>query len=243
MKHVAEHPCLLKDFDISGGCVTTGTANQENAGAAGKTAREGLYRRAGKRAFDLFLAVLILPLIGPLIAILWLIARRGGGPGFFGHERVGRGGRRFKCWKIRTMVAGAEDKLQAYLRENPEAAREWEASRKLAQDPRVTRFGDFLRRSSLDELPQIWNVLNGDMSFVGPRPVTWDEVGKYGRRAGAYLAQTPGITGFWQVSGRNSVSYEERVSMDTSYLRDMSFMLDLRILFRTWLAVIRRTGC
>ncbi|OED47362.1 sugar transferase [Leisingera sp. S232] len=235
MKNVTEYQGQLKNFEISGG--------RKGIETAERMVWEGLYRRVGKRVFDLFLAAALLPLIAPLIAILWLITRCGGGTGFFGHARVGRGGCSFKCWKIRTMVPDAEEKLQSYLGGNPDAAREWEASRKLAHDPRITRFGDFLRKSSLDELPQIWNVLCGDMSFVGPRPVTGEELGKYGGRSGSYLAQKPGITGIWQVSGRNSVSYEDRVSMDHRYLRNMSFPLDLMILFKTWLVVIRRTGC
>lgn len=237
MKNVVEYQVPLRNFDASGTCGGTDTA------VARLVKTGGIYRRVGKRVFDLLLAMALLPLIAPLIAILWLAARRDGGPGFFGHTRIGRGGTSFKCWKIRTMVMGAEEKLQAYLRDHPEAAKEWEASRKLAKDPRVTRFGDFLRKSSLDELPQIWNVLAGEMSFVGPRPVVADEIRKYGSQSGSYLAQTPGITGFWQVSGRNSVTYGERVSMDDDYLRNMSFLLDLRILFKTWLVVIKRTGC
>lgn len=259
MKNVVGYQGLLKDLDLSGGSDGAEAATCRDLGAVrprgrergleigldlgGEKGREGFYRKAGKRIFDLLLAVALLPLLGPLIAILWVLVRRDGGDGFFGHARIGRDGRRFKCWKIRTMVPGAEEKLQAYLRAHPAAAREWEANRKLANDPRITPIGHFLRRSSLDELPQLWNVFMGEMSFVGARPVTGDELGKYGPYAGSYLAQSPGVTGVWQVSGRNEVSYEARVAMDHAYLRDMSFGLDLKMLFKTWLVVIRRTGC
>lgn len=203
----------------------------------------GFYSRAGKRVFDIALALLLLPVVAPLIAGLWVATRRDGGSGFFGHQRIGQNGRGFKCWKIRTMVMGAEEKLQAYLQAHPAAAQEWEDTRKLADDPRITAFGDFLRKTSLDELPQIWNVLAGEMSFVGPRPVVKDEIQKYGSGACFYLAQKPGITGLWQVSGRNSVSYEDRVAMDCRYMRRISFFYDLRILLMTGRTVLKRTGC
>jgi lipopolysaccharide/colanic/teichoic acid biosynthesis glycosyltransferase len=160
----------------------------------------------------------------------------------FGHARVGRGGRMFRCWKIRTMVPDAESRLAAYLNLNPAAAAEWDAERKLNDDPRITRIGDIMRRTSLDELPQIWNVLIGEMSFVGPRPVTADELGKYGISRSAYCAMRPGITGLWQVSGRNEVSYAERVALDVDYLRRMSLALDLSIIARTAGVIVRPTG-
>lgn len=243
MKNVVDYQGVLKGPRLQEMRDTVERAAHVPINSISNLGREGLYRRVGKRAFDVLLALALLPFLGPLICLLWGIARLDGGSGFFGHERVGRDGRRFKCWKIRTMVPGAEEKLRAYLEANPEAALEWEAKRKLANDPRITPIGNFLRVSSLDELPQILNVLAGDMSFVGPRPVTRDELRKYGRYVGCYLAQTPGITGGWQVSGRNDVSYDERVAMDRGYLNDVSFLLDLQILLKTWQVVIRRTGC
>ncbi len=140
------------------------------------------------------------------------------------------------------MVVDAEDKLQAYLDANPEAADEWERDHKLTNDPRVNRLGDVLRKTSLDELPQIWNVLKGEMSFVGPRPVVAIELVKYGSSASAYLAQKPGITGLWQVSGRNDISYRERVEMDVVYLARQSFLSDIKIISMTASAVFLRTG-
>ena len=166
----------------------------------------GFYSDAGKRMFDVILALLLLPVFAPVILILWSLVRRDGGPGFFGHTRVGQHGKPFKCWKIRSMVVDAENRLLTYLEANPIAAAEWECDHKLTDDPRINRLGRILRKTSLDELPQIWNVLRGEMSFVGPRPVVALELVKYGSSASAYLAQKPGITGVWQVSGRNDTS-------------------------------------
>ncbi len=140
------------------------------------------------------------------------------------------------------MIADAETHLQAYLKANPDAAAEWERDHKLTSDPRINRLGHILRRTSLDELPQIWNVLKGDMSFVGPRPVVAVELVKYGGSASAYLAQKPGITGLWQVSGRNDVSYSHRVALDVDYLTRRSLAEDVRILSLTAAAVLLRTG-
>lgn len=203
---------------------------------------DDLYRRYGKRMLDLCLAVLMLPTLIPIIVLLWLMVRLDGGPGFFGHRRVGKSGIAFKCWKIRTMVPDAEAQLQAHLAKNPAAADEWARDHKLTDDPRINKLGQFLRKSSLDELPQIWNVLKGEMSFVGPRPIVMDELPKYGTYAPCYLAQKPGITGLWQVSGRNDISYDERVDLDVSYLTACGPLTDLRIILKTGLAVLRRTG-
>jgi len=203
---------------------------------------KGFYAKVGKRFFDLALAVLLLPLIAPVIAALWLLVRRDGGPGFFGHSRIGRNGQVFKCWKVRTMVMGAEERLQAYLAANPAAAAEWARDHKLTNDPRITQFGNFLRKTSLDELPQIWNVLKGEMSFVGPRPIVHAELSKYGADLGAYLSQKPGITGLWQVSGRNDVSYVERVAMDVDYSLRGSLMFDMELILRTGVSVLGKTG-
>ncbi len=203
---------------------------------------KGFYAKVGKRIFDLALAVILLPLLAPVIAALWFLVRRDGGPGFFGHSRIGRNGQVFKCWKVRTMVMGAEERLQAYLAANSAAAAEWARDHKLANDPRITRFGNFLRKTSLDELPQIWNVLKGEMSFVGPRPIVHAELSKYGADLGAYLSQKPGITGLWQVSGRNNVSYVERVAMDVDYSLRGSLMFDMELILRTGVSVLGKTG-
>jgi lipopolysaccharide/colanic/teichoic acid biosynthesis glycosyltransferase len=198
--------------------------------------------RVGKRLLDITFALSLLPIILPIIALLWAVIRLDGGSGFFGHVRVGRGKRPFRCWKLRTMVVDAEERLGAYLASNAAAAAEWERDRKLTDDPRVTRLGRLLRETSLDELPQILNVLRGEMSFVGPRPITAPELARYRRHEWAYLSVKPGITGLWQVSGRNDVDYDTRIRMDVTYARTRSLLGDLKIIARTGGAVLNRTG-
>jgi lipopolysaccharide/colanic/teichoic acid biosynthesis glycosyltransferase len=218
-------------------------SNAEGLAVARPTAPASRYRSFGKRVFDVLFAVALLPIVGLAVLMLcaFVYAHDRSFP-LFGHARVGRDGRMFRCWKIRTMVPDAETRLAAYLDLNAEAAAEWDAERKLTNDPRITRIGDIMRRTSLDELPQLLNVLTGDMSFVGPRPVTADELDKYGVARGAYCAMRPGITGLWQVSGRNEVSYAERVALDVEYLRRISFPTDLSIIARTAGVIIRPTG-
>ena len=201
-----------------------------------------LYRRFGKRVFDLGLAIAIAPLVLPVVGVLILLVRRDGAAGLFGHTRVGQNGKTFRCFKIRSMVPDAEAKLEAYLDAHPEARIEWERDVKLTNDPRITKLGAFLRKSSLDELPQLLNVFSGAMSFVGPRPVPAKELERYGTAKSVYCSVRPGITGLWQVSGRNDVSYAERVDMDRDYAADHSFAMDLSILMRTAGAVLNTTG-
>ncbi|MEP0962814.1 MAG: sugar transferase [Roseobacter sp.] len=201
-----------------------------------------LYRRAGKRLFDLTLALVLIPFLAPIIALLWIVTKLDGGIGFFGHKRIGRNGKVFRCWKVRTMVVDAEQKLRRHLAENPEAAAEWEKDHKLNDDPRITRFGNFLRKTSLDELPQLWNVIRGDMSFVGPRPIVRVELHKYGSDRPVYLSMKPGITGLWQVSGRNDVSYSQRVQFDVDYSKAQSLFTDIRLIAMTGASVVGATG-
>ncbi|MEM9348793.1 MAG: sugar transferase [Pseudomonadota bacterium] len=201
-----------------------------------------VYAKSTKRGFDLVVSIMLLPILIPIICLLYVPVRMSGGPGFFGHKRVGRDGRIFLCWKLRTMVPDAEERLRAVLASDPEARKSWEADRKLRNDPRITKFGEFLRKTSLDELPQIFNVLKGEMSLIGPRPVTPDELDKYGASRVIYLAMRPGVTGLWQVSGRNDVSYSERVMLDRQYFATMSLRVDMTVLVRTTGAVLRRTG-
>lgn len=206
------------------------------------TGTAGFAGMSAKRVFDILFALLLLPVIAPVIAVIWVLVRREGGPGFFGHVRIGSNGRAFKCWKIRTMLPDAQARLQAHLAQNPEAAAEWARDHKLTDDPRITRLGRLLRRTSLDELPQIWNVLRGDMSFVGPRPIVRAELHKYAVHRGGYLRMRPGITGLWQVSGRNDISYDERVAMDMAYAKSQTLLLDLKIIALTAGAVLHLTG-
>ena len=195
-----------------------------------------------KRSFDVAIAALLAPLALIVILPLCLLVMADGGRPLYRHMRVGRGGRLFACHKIRTMRPGAETALQVLLEKDFSSRAQWTDGFKLKDDPRVTRLGRFLRKSSLDELPQIWNVLKGEMSLVGPRPIIVEELDKYGDDVDAYLACVPGISGLWQVSGRNETSYEERVTLDTHYAREWSFLLDLAILARTIPAVLRGRG-
>jgi exopolysaccharide production protein ExoY len=164
------------------------------------------------------------------------------GPVIFAHRRIGRNGKPFHCYKFRSMRVDAEARLAELLAADPAAREEWARDHKLRRDPRVTALGDFLRRSSLDELPQFFNVIRGDMSLVGPRPIVEEERAKYGRRFQAYCAVKPGITGLWQVSGRNDVSYRARVAMDTCYANKKNLALDLYILVMTVPCVLRSRG-
>ena len=188
------------------------------------------------------LALVLTPLLAFPILVLAVLVKRDGGPAFYGHRRVGKGGREFSCLKLRTMRPNAEAYLEEYLVENEAARIEWEANFKLKNDPRITRFGKFLRKTSLDELPQILNVLRGEMSFVGPRPVPQHELKKYGSARHAYLAGRPGITGAWQVSGRNDLDYESRIALDVEYRRSESYITDTIIILKTPIKVLKQTG-
>ncbi|MCZ0964368.1 sugar transferase [Paracoccus benzoatiresistens] len=219
----------------------SGTTVEFKHGSANGTI-DRLYVRYGKRLCDVVLTCIFLPAFLMLIVPIAVLVMLDGGKPFFGHKRVGRNGKPFKCWKLRSMVPNAEARLVRHLAENPAARAEWEANYKLENDPRITRFGRFLRRSSLDELPQIWNIVRGEMSWVGPRPVITDELNMYGKAATDYKAIRPGLTGLWQISGRNDLSYDERVHLDMRYRRECSLAMDIKIVVRTILAVLGRTG-
>jgi Undecaprenyl-phosphate galactose phosphotransferase WbaP len=196
-----------------------------------------------KRGFDLTIALIVLCLSLPaILAIMGFAKLSDRGSVFFGHTRIGRHGRSFKAWKFRTMRSNSDAVLEAYLRQSPQAQAEWDRDHKLRNDPRVTRFGRFLRRTSLDELPQLWNVIKGDMSFVGPRPIVREEIARYGEAFRLYANVKPGITGLWQVSGRNDIGYEDRVQLDLFYVRHWSPWLDLYILGKTFIALASRDG-
>lgn len=198
--------------------------------------------KAVKRCFDIAGATFLLALLLPLLGVVALLVSMDGGPVFFRHKRVGRGGKTFGCLKFRTMIQDAEDTLKDYLALHPEAAEEWEKTRKLSFDPRITTIGKALRSSSIDELPQLINVIKGDMSLIGPRPITAEELDLYGSKAEYYKAVRPGITGLWQVNGRNDLSYEQRMAMDVEYVKNWSLLLDARILLRTPRVVLSREG-
>ncbi len=200
------------------------------------------YSTLGKRLLDIAIAIFLLPILLPMIGLLWSLIRLQGGSGFYCHKRVGRNGAEFSCWKIRTMVPNAERLLTELLDADPLAADEWRRTQKLSRDPRITKLGQFLRRTSLDELPQIWNVLRGDMSFVGPRPVTKPELDRYGPDAKVYLKLRPGITGLWQVMGRSDGCYTERLRLDMAYARAITPLRDLTLILRTATVIFRPTG-
>jgi len=200
-------------------------------------------RPMAKRTLDIAGAALLLALLGLPMLVIALLVRMEGGPAFYAHPRVGRGGRVFGCLKFRSMVTDSEARLAALLASDEAARAEWAEHRKLRRDPRVTRIGRFLRASSLDELPQLINVLKGEMSLVGPRPVQAAELAQYyGAAAEHYMLVRPGITGPWQVSGRSETSYDRRVALDVAYATQPSLIEDIRILLRTPLAVLARRG-
>ena len=194
-------------------------------------------------AANQFAAAVLLLLFAPLMAAAaWLIWKRDGAPILFGHYRVGQDGRMFRCLKFRTMVRDSEAVLARLLREDAAARAEWERDQKLDNDPRVTPVGRFLRKTSLDELPQLFNVLRGEMNLVGPRPITFGELQRYQGTRWHYLCVRPGMTGLWQVSGRNNTSYNERVALDRQYVEGRSAWLDFGILLRTVKVVLNSEG-
>jgi len=215
-------------------------------GVVGLEVRRELLRRRSrltKRAMDFVLALaggfFILPWVGIIALSIRLNSR---GPVFYGHDRIGEGGRTFRAWKFRTMVQDADEVLQECLEGDPDLWEEWAANHKLKNDPRVTRVGRLLRQTSLDELPQIWNVIRGEMTLVGPRPIVRHEAGKYGEEFDLYRKVRPGITGLWQVSGRSETTYDERVAMDVHYVRNWSVWLDVYLLAKTVGVVLRKQG-
>jgi len=199
--------------------------------------------QALKRMFDIIISSLLLIMLSPLLVIVSLAVMTDGGSVFFAHERVGRGGQLFKCLKFRTMVPNASEVLERLLAQNREARQEWLATHKLRDDPRTTKVGDILRAASIDELPQLLNVLRGEMSLVGPRPVVHQELSVHYKSDNLYyLLVRPGVTGLWQISGRNDVGYEQRVHLDAWYVRNWSLWSDIIILARTVPAVIVGRG-
>ncbi|EAR51185.1 bacterial sugar transferase [Oceanicola granulosus HTCC2516] len=193
--------------------------------------------------FDILFVLLIAPFVLPLIAVLALLVRLDGGPAFYSQVRVGRGGRKFRMLKLRTMVRDADSRLAQHLAQNPQAAAEWAQKQKLVDDPRITPLGRVLRRTSLDELPQILNVLRGNMSVVGPRPFTAEQEAEYRQCGGAlYFAMRPGLTGPWQVSDRHGSRFVDRKLFDDHYVRTLSLGNDLRYVLLTVVAMIACTG-
>ncbi|WP_426035822.1 sugar transferase [Cypionkella sp. TWP1-2-1b2] len=203
------------------------------------TAR-GPYRGFFKRAFDITAIVLAAPAVLPIVAIAAVLVARDGGSPFYTQMRVGKGGKRFRMWKLRSMVRDADERMEEFLASNPDMRMEWDSTQKLKADPRITRMGKFLRKSSLDELPQLWNVLVGDMSLVGPRPMMISQQSLYPGQA--YYALRPGITGYWQTTGRNRTTFEARAQYDDDYEADLSLLTDVKVLAATVGVVVHGTG-
>ena len=198
--------------------------------------------RLVKRVFDQLVALLLLLVLAPLLLLLVVLVRLDGGPAFYAHGRVGAHGRPFRCLKFRTMVVEGDRVLRELLDADPDASREWAETRKLRRDPRITRIGRLLRKTSIDEMPQLINVLRGEMSLVGPRPIVEAEIIRYGGDIDYYLETRPGMTGLWQISGRNEISYARRVQLDVWYVRNWTLWHDIMILFKTAPAVLRKEG-
>lgn len=198
---------------------------------------------AVKRAFDLTAAIALVLMLAPLILIIaMLIKASDGGPALYRQCRIGKRGKTFQCWKFRTMSCNADKELQRLLSSDPVAAKEWAECQKLARDPRITPVGAFLRRSSLDELPQLFNIIAGEMAFVGPRPIVAAERERYGEAFAHCFSVQPGLTGLWQVSGRSDCSYATRISLDSQYASEWHLLLDAKILVRTVPAVLMQRG-
>ena len=216
-------------------------SHRARQGVQTRHAKGGLHEGL-KRTVDILGTALIALVLSPVLITVCLTLWVQGGPVIYRHRRVGRGGVMFECLKFRTMVPNADQVLRELLEVHPELKREWLRDHKLRDDPRVTVVGRFLRRTSLDELPQLWNVVRGEMSLVGPRPIVREELLRYGRNVRDYLAAKPGVTGLWQVMGRNDTDYRRRVVLDTYYVRNHNLLLDIYILFKTTGVVLGGTG-
>lgn len=216
-------------------------ARLAQSGTVTPSISSGLYRNFFKRVIDVTLVVLSAPVVVVVVSVLALIVTvLTGGKPFYSQLRVGRHGKSFRMWKLRTMVPNADAYLKNYLQQNPDAQLEWDKTQKLKQDPRITAIGRLLRKTSFDELPQLFNVLNGTMSLVGPRPMMLEQKTSYQGRA--YYDLRPGITGLWQVCDRNDCYFEDRASFDDTYNDELSLKTDTRILFKTVGVVLRATG-
>lgn len=198
-----------------------------------------------KRIVDIIGALIGIVFLLPvtmLIYIIRIVLKENDGPLFYFQKRIGKNGKYFKLYKYRSMCKDAEDKLAKYLAENEEARKEFRENQKLQNDPRITRLGNILRKTSLDELPQVINILKGEMSFVGPRPIVDVEIEKYGDLRDKFLSVKPGLTGYWQANGRSNTTYEERIEMELYYVDNKSLWLDIKILFKTFISVLKKEG-
>ena len=198
-----------------------------------------------KRTIDIIGSLIGIILLIPITAIIYIarkILKEDDGPLFYEHLRYGKNGKMFRIYKFRTMCVNADKKLEEYLKENEEARKEFEEYQKLKDDPRITKLGNFLRKTSLDELPQMLNILKGELSFIGPRPVVEKEIERYGEKKDKFLSVTPGLTGYWQANGRSNTTYEERMKMELYYVDNCSLWLDIKIFFKTFIVVFKKEG-
>ena len=206
---------------------------------ANKTSKKEIYLHI-KRIADVILSSIGLVILSPLFLILGILVKLDSkGPVFFAHTRIGKDGKKFKMYKFRTMYENAEEMIKEFT---PEQMKEWKENYKLTNDPRITKIGKFLRKTSLDELPQIINIIKGDLSIIGPRPVIEPELEKYGVNKEKFLSVTPGLTGYWQANGRSSTTYEERMEMELYYIDNQSLKLDIKIFFKTIISVLKKEG-
>jgi len=228
------------------GMTSLGISAKEIGGIVGLEVTKQLLRpsaRFAKRALDLAITLLLAPFVALTVAIVALLIKlEGRGPIFYGNDRIGHGGKKFKAWKIRSMVVNGDEVLSRHLANNPEDALEWRKTQKLKRDPRITRVGAFIRKTSIDEFPQFWNVLIAQMSIVGPRPMLENQIEMYGPSFNMYKQVRPGITGLWQVSGRNDLSFSDRVKLDKYVIQNWSVWLDIYILARTAGVVLTAKG-
>lgn len=220
------------------------TINNINIMKKEKTNKKVLYKLT-KRIIDIIGSIIGILILIPTTLIIYLarkVLKEDKGPLFYEQLRYGKNGKVFRLYKFRSMCIGADKKLKEYLENNDEAREEFEKTHKLQNDPRITKIGNFLRKSSLDELPQMINILKGDMSFVGPRPVVEKEVEEYGTNKDKFLSVRPGLTGYWQVNGRSNTTYEERMKMELYYVDNCSLWLDIKIFFKTFITVFKKEG-
>lgn len=220
------------------------TINNINIMKKDKTNKKVLYKFT-KRIIDIIGSIIGILILIPTTLIIYLarkVLKEDKGPLFYEQLRYGKNGKVFRLYKFKSMCIGADKKLKEYLENNDEAREEFEKTHKLQNDPRITKIGNFLRKSSLDELPQMINILKGDMSFVGPRPVVEKEVEEYGTNKDKFLSVRPGLTGYWQVNGRSNTTYEERMKMELYYVDNCSLWLDIKIFFKTFITVFKKEG-
>lgn len=224
--------------------VTDENLVQDVSNVSTKKYKENLVKRTPykivKRITDILFSTIGLIILMPIFAIIAIAIKiESKGPVFFKHTRIGKNGKIIKIYKFRSMVENAEDLIQKFT---PEQMKEYKENYKLTDDPRITKIGNILRKTSLDELPQIINIIKGDLSIIGPRPVVQEELEKYGENAPKFLSVTPGLTGYWAANGRSSTSYDERMEMELFYVDNMSFKLDVKVFFKTILSVLKREG-